>query len=961
MAENVPGSFPSFVVEDLRKDPRFCDLPYVTGSPYFRFYAGTPLISPEGYRIGSVFVIDDRPHPSPKRRDLEFLGVMAANVMKHLEMQKVSREQARQMRMSKALAAFVEGKSNTLTASKSDYPPSEEAGPASPSSPYSEKDVEISDNAVQNAQRSEEPEDPNTAVARAASLLREALDVRYTVFLDTNDDTATPVTKKANLVASSSRSTMDDFQEANITPAFLRYLCRQYHFGKIWSFHQDGSFEYDDQQPLNLEREDDTWMSSTENTGPDAKTRTENDVVLECFPGSRQILFVPLWDNARLDYASACFAISEREVPVFTTATDVAFVRAFINSLTVVCGRISATRGEQQKADFISSMSHVGSSPIIDDSVLTCAQELRSPLHGIVASTEMLQASKLDPNQQELCRMVDLCGQTLLETISQILDFNKVGTKHTERSCTVLIRHRSQINDFLQKSHGPKALVSRPHAPEDLDPSGLLTGLHAGSSLHVYSSRDVLTLCEEALDVVVTSFESASAISSLTEMSVSIESVGKARGQKSVPVDFVAENTDWRFLCSPGAIRRIVMNLISNSLKYTQQGWIRLELKRANTSAVLGDIKDARESTAIITVTDTGQGMSADYLGTKLFQPFSKDNTTAPGSGLGLSLVSGIVESLDGKIRVQSKVGQGTVVEIKIPLWPSPQESHEHGEWDGISTDLRAWCAHKTYSMWGPGIRGDTKLCDSLRSYLSDWFDLQEDASTKSPDLVFFVGDDRTEFLASHARTTFRTHAIMLCRGHSATEFGSSPTQGPMSVQTLTVPIGPKKLSRILQICQEAMRRRAPSMSKKVSLAPTTNGKAQLLEQAENAGRESPKGVDIEEKIGTENEVRYHASPPRQSLPIRPPPAIERTKSTYNSRQPSVLCVDDNTINLTLLKAYNKRVGCEDIVLAEDGLQAYEAVKRHGVGFDIIFMGQYHAVLRNTWLTHSVRLDNASL
>ncbi len=359
MAEDVPGSYPSFVVTDLRKDPRFCDLPYVIGSPYFRFYAGTPLISPEGYRIGSLFVIDDRPHPSLKRSDLEFLGVMAANVMNHLEMQKVSREQARQMRMSKALAAFVEGKSNILPGWRSDHAPPQELGTESPCSDGS---VDASNMTAQDSPISKGSEDSDTAFARASSLLREALDVNYTLFLDTNDDTATPVAQKANLVASSSR-TVDTFQETKITPEFLRYLCRQYRFGKLWSFHKDGSFEYDDQQPLNLGREDDVWMSSTEESGPDAKTRTENDVLLDCFPRSRQILFVPLWDDARLDYASACFAVSEREVPVFTTATDVAFVRAFINSLTVVCGRISATRGEQQKADFISSMSHVWSYP----------------------------------------------------------------------------------------------------------------------------------------------------------------------------------------------------------------------------------------------------------------------------------------------------------------------------------------------------------------------------------------------------------------------------------------------------------------------------------------------------------------------------------------------------------------------------------------------------------------------
>lgn len=82
VAEDVPGGYPSFVVTDLTNDPRFADLPYVRGAPYFRFYAGTPLISKSGFRIGSLFVIGDRVHDPLTNDELDFLGVMATNVMK---------------------------------------------------------------------------------------------------------------------------------------------------------------------------------------------------------------------------------------------------------------------------------------------------------------------------------------------------------------------------------------------------------------------------------------------------------------------------------------------------------------------------------------------------------------------------------------------------------------------------------------------------------------------------------------------------------------------------------------------------------------------------------------------------------------------------------------------------------------------------------------------------------------
>lgn len=138
-----------------------------------------------------------------------------------------------------------------------------------------------------------------------------------------------------------------------------------------------------------------------------------------------------------------------------------------------------------------------------------------------------------------------------------------------------------------------------------------------------------------------------------------------------------ADDTPQQFLGNPMLIQRALLNLISNALKFTQQGGVTIRVQRDEHLL----ITDNAYYPILITVEDTGAGIPAQSFET-IFERFNRLNPTyqdsCPGSGLGLSIVKQFVENLGGKAWVSSEVGKGSRFFINFPLLINPQKTVAH-------------------------------------------------------------------------------------------------------------------------------------------------------------------------------------------------------------------------------------------------------------------------------------------
>ncbi|KAK5145834.1 hypothetical protein LTR04_001198 [Oleoguttula sp. CCFEE 6159] len=301
--------------------------------------------------------------------------------------------------------------------------------------------------------------------------------------------------------------------------------------------------------------------------------------------------------------------------------------------------RCDAQSADRAKADFISSISH----------------ELRSPLHGILGSVEFLQDTFVDAFQENLIYIVETCGKTLLDTMDHLLDFAKIN------NFTRIKDKRDSEGETRRRSPGGHVLDG---------------------------TVDLSVVTEEVLETVFAGYDyqrtaapkerdKGSKEDDATGYTVSFrgdqqgppKDSGVNGGEICVIVDIDrASDSHWTFNTQAGAWRRILMNVVGNALKYTDHGFIKVRLE----AQPLPNKHDESRSRVTLTVTDSGRGISKEYLRDRLFTPFAQEDPLTVGTGLGLSIVRQIITSMGGEIDVQSEKGHGTEIKVRMIMTHTP-------------------------------------------------------------------------------------------------------------------------------------------------------------------------------------------------------------------------------------------------------------------------------------------------
>lgn len=216
------------------------------------------------------------------------------------------------------------------------------------------------------------------------------------------------------------------------------------------------------------------------------------------------------------------------------------------------------------------------------------------------------------------------------------------------------------------------------HIDEKLRVQDCLSKIQTASTHLMSLVNDVLDMSRIDSGRIVLGEEVFSLADLVHDVSVITRPQALQKGQH-LQID-IREIKEESLLGDPLHLRQILVNIIGNAIKYTQEkGEILVQFSQYFSEDATPDDGTGKEKVWLdFQCKDNGMGMSEEFL-KRIFIPFERVHNDATskieGTGLGMSIVKNLVERMDGQITVESKEGVGSCFKVKLPIAVADKEN----------------------------------------------------------------------------------------------------------------------------------------------------------------------------------------------------------------------------------------------------------------------------------------------
>ncbi|MEK0081812.1 PAS domain S-box protein [Benzoatithermus flavus] len=700
----------ALVVEDAHEDPRFADSPLVTDTPRIRFYAGAPIVTSDGFRLGAVCAIDTVPR-SPTAEQIRGLEDLAAIVATQLELRRTAQEHTIYRAMVEAMPDQVYAKDPDSRFIAANLATAAFMGVASAKDLVGRSDTDFHPPELAEAYRRHE----QAVLARGEAIVVEEIVRRRDGSTRWLCSLKAPIRDERGRIVGLVGHNRDITAEKRLREELA--ATRQ-HLQDALENMADGLVLYDQDERIVL------W----------------NRKVEELFPRSleERVAGRPIHELARamalrgeykgigaLDaecwFAEQYAGFLSPEGSAFETASGIWLQgiarRTSSGGLVVVYRDI--TRLKHAEAAAQANAARLGA--ILDtvlDGIVTIDEqgtiEAVNPaaerLFGYAAeemigrSITMLMpethrlahgdriARYLVTGERRAIRIgcegegrrkdgavfpVELTvGETRLHGRRLLTGVVRDVTERKERERELAAARvaaeaaaEAKARFLAQMSHEIRTPMTAVLGfAELLRASVLDPEQKAQVEIILKTGRDLLAILNDVLDfskleagkleIAHESFR----LDRLLQELVSVASVLLA--DKPVGFELLADpSLPSAVTGDPIRLKQVLTNLLGNAAKFTEKGWIRLQAMPASDRVVR------------FAVTDTGPGIAPEQRG-KLFESFSQLDTTRGrhgGTGLGLAISKQLVERMGGRIGAESASGQGSTFWFELPLSPAAE------------------------------------------------------------------------------------------------------------------------------------------------------------------------------------------------------------------------------------------------------------------------------------------------